>query len=347
MKKKTILSIALVCVLLVSSGAVASGMLTSFMREKAPIQIQNEEQKILSMIFPPKLPLPPEIPIVMPIPEMPPIPTMPKMPPIAVEIPENPDVQWLSEQLQNVPVPEECDWFKENMTKCLDDCITKGPGNLDLTDPGNQTVFIQYVIDWWEEWKLGADIPEEYIVIITYLIKWLQEWLDSGEHDMNGLMAYMRILIPSAPGQPSEELPEELPEEPSEELPELPEIITVNMILDHLNNVTVPGIFEWLYTEVISCLDSYPEEKKDDNLMEEDNLTAFIDHVVGCLDDLELPEGFEQYQSLLDSLIECLNGWTGTPEELIDYLLACFEGWATTPVPDMFFPPEIPILPGF
>ena len=345
MNKKTILSIALVCVLLVSSGAVASGVFSSFAREKAPMEV--EEQKISPMTFPPELPLPPELPPMPVPPELPPMPIVPEIPP--VEIPETFNVSWLLDQLENnVTFPDGFDWLKENMTKCLDECITDGPGDLDLSDPENQTVFIQFVVSWWEKWlEVYGDDP--YAPIIAELIVWLNEWLKSPERDINDLIEYLENSTPLIPEQPPEESPEqppeESPEEPPVELPELPEVITVNMILDQLqNNVTVPEIFGWLYLEIISCLDSYPEEKKDDNLREKNNLTAFIDHVVGCLGNLVLPEGFEQYQSLIVSLIKCLEEWEGEPDELIDYLLACIEGWATTPVP---IPPEIPIIPGF
>jgi hypothetical protein len=219
MNKKTILSIALVCVLLVSSGAVASGVFSSFAREKAPMEV--EEQRISPMTFLPELPLPPEIPPVIPIP-----PELPPMP-IAPEIP-----------------------------------------------------------------------------------------------------------------------PEESPEEPPVELPELPEVITVNMILDQLSHTIVPDGFEWLYVEIVSCLEDYTGDK-DANLRDEENFTPFLNYVVDYFRNYELPEGFEQYQSLLEYLIDCLTGWSGTPDDLIEYLLACIEGWATIPVPEIPIPPEIPILPGF
>ncbi len=189
MNKKTILSIALVCVLLVSSGAVASGVFSSFAREKAPIEV--EEQKISPMILPPRLPLPPELlPIPVP-PELPPMPIAPDIPPEEppeeppVELPELPEVitvNMILDQLENnVTFPEvitdEFGWFLENMTLCLQEYPNQ---NADLTNLTNLTAFIQYVVDWWGEWlsEHGNENPL-YAQVIEAAIKCLEEWLES------------------------------------------------------------------------------------------------------------------------------------------------------------------------
>ena len=220
MNKKTILSIALVCVLLVSSGAVASGVFSSFAREKAPMEF--EEQKISPMVFLPELPLPPGTPPVMPFPpDIPPeiplppeLPFPPEEPPVELpELPEVITVNMILNQLENnVTFPEvitdEFGWFLENMTLCLE----KYPNpNDDLTNQTNLTAFIQYVVDWWNEWlkEHGNENPL-YAQVIEAAIKWLEEWLESpGNLDelIEQFVKYMQTFIEELITIPVPEIP--------------------------------------------------------------------------------------------------------------------------------------------